>query len=54
MPETPKIKSPCVGKCKLKDSICSGCGRTLDQIKNWTRLSDEARAQIMEKLALPA
>lgn len=53
MLETPKIKSPCVGKCKLKDSICLGCGRTIDQIKDWTRLSDGVRAQIMEKLALP-
>jgi len=25
--------SPCIGICKLKDDICIGCNRTIEEIK---------------------
>ena len=28
-----KILTPCVGVCKLKDNICIGCKRTIEEIK---------------------
>lgn len=29
------LKSPCVGVCKLDDNhVCTGCGRTIEQITN--------------------
>jgi predicted Fe-S protein YdhL (DUF1289 family) len=28
-----KILTPCIGVCKLKDNICIGCNRTIDEIK---------------------
>jgi predicted Fe-S protein YdhL (DUF1289 family) len=31
--------------------ICIGCGRTLDQIAAWPRLSPSARFTIMEELS---
>jgi predicted Fe-S protein YdhL (DUF1289 family) len=31
------MKSPCVRMCTLDDDdICIGCGRSLDEIKQWT------------------
>lgn len=31
------MSSPCVGVCKLdnKDKYCVGCGRTIDQIRDY-------------------
>jgi predicted Fe-S protein YdhL (DUF1289 family) len=42
-------RSPCVGTCRLEEdgAACAGCGRTLDEIRRWTRMSDvEKRAVI--------
>jgi len=25
--------SPCIGVCKLKDNVCIGCKRTIEEIK---------------------
>ncbi len=54
------MKSPCVKVCKIKKGIdyislgsqliCVGCGRTLEQIRDWTTYTDEQRDSIMEKL----
>ena len=54
------MKSPCVKVCKIKRGIdyislgsqliCMGCGRTLEQIRDWTTYTDEQRDSIMEKL----
>ena len=54
------MKSPFVKVCKIKEGIdyislgsqliCVGCGRTLEQIRDWTTYTDEQRDSIMEKL----
>ena len=31
--------------------VCIGCCRTLDEIARWSRMSDEERVAVMEKLA---
>lgn len=43
---TPPVESPCIKVCVLDArSLCVGCGRTLDEIAAWSRLSaDEQRA----------
>ena len=43
------MKTPCVKICKLIDSVCIGCGRTQDQIREWTIYTDEERRKIMEE-----
>jgi predicted Fe-S protein YdhL (DUF1289 family) len=47
------METPCVKICVLDPvrQLCSGCGRTLDEIAGWSALSDEARAHIMAQLA---
>ena len=45
-----KVKSPCIRKCKLENKVCTGCGRTLKEIRCWTTMSDEDRASVFERL----
>lgn len=41
--------SPCVGICELEGDHCMGCGRSLTQIKNWSKYTDNKRQKIMEQ-----
>jgi len=51
------METPCKKICKLghyislgSELICIGCGRTQDEIRDWTTYTDEKRRKIMEKL----
>ncbi len=46
------IETPCVKVCTVDPAagLCIGCGRTLTEIGDWTRYSDETRRRIMEEL----
>ena len=46
-----KVESPCVNICTVKDNICIGCGRTLEEIAYWTRMSEEERKSINARLS---
>ena len=46
-----ELASPCVNICKVEDDVCIGCGRTLDEIANWTSMSNEERKQINERVS---
>jgi predicted Fe-S protein YdhL (DUF1289 family) len=38
------VASPCTGVCVLRDGgVCTGCGRTLDEIARWTCMDDAQR-----------
>jgi predicted Fe-S protein YdhL (DUF1289 family) len=45
---TMAIPSPCTGICKMDDAsgVCLGCGRTGDEIAEWSLASDERRSAI--------
>ena len=38
--------SPCVKKCSLHKDVCTGCGRSLREIRNWMLFSDKEKALI--------
>ena len=42
--------SPCIGVCELDGagSICRGCGRTIDEIAAWPKMSDAERAAVIQ------
>jgi predicted Fe-S protein YdhL (DUF1289 family) len=42
------LVSPCINICVLDpvSGLCRGCGRTLDEIAQWTRLDSAERARI--------
>ena len=46
------IQSPCIKVCVMNPAagICSGCGRTLDEIARWGMMSDAERARVMQEL----
>ena len=45
-----KISTPCIRKCKLINDHCVGCGRSWQQIRDWTFYKEEERVSIMSDL----
>lgn len=47
-----KPLSPCVDICVLDRDrrVCTGCGRTLDEIARWGSMTDAARRTVMARL----
>lgn len=49
--------SPCIKICSIEETtgFCLGCGRTLREVAQWTRLSDEQqralKAELPQRLA---
>ncbi len=45
----PVTESPCNRVCTLDPAsgLCIGCGRTLDEITRWTRMSDAERERVV-------
>jgi predicted Fe-S protein YdhL (DUF1289 family) len=46
------ILSPCEKICTIDpgSGLCSGCGRSLDEIEHWVRYSDTERERITQEL----
>ena len=46
------IESPCTSVCQLDaDDLCIGCGRTVDEIMGWTRMSAAEKAAANRRAA---
>lgn len=43
------IPSPCISICQMspKTGLCIGCLRTIDEIANWSILSDEEKITVL-------
>ncbi|MBC7787462.1 MAG: DUF1289 domain-containing protein [Methylophilaceae bacterium] len=45
------IVSPCIGVCSMNDfSLCAGCYRTIDEIREWWNMNDGQRSEVMSVL----
>jgi len=44
------IQTPCIKVCVMEDGLCTGCGRTLDEIARWGSMSDAERVTIIREL----
>jgi predicted Fe-S protein YdhL (DUF1289 family) len=46
------VKSPCVAVCKIdyESGYCIGCNRTIEEITNWSILSDQQKKKILTKV----
>ena len=46
------IETPCIKICELdfRTGLCTGCGRTRDEVARWGSMSDGERAEIMAAL----
>ena len=47
-----EVDSPCVNICVVHPQarICTGCYRTLDEIAQWSRMSEEQRRTVLAEL----
>jgi len=48
--KTSMIKSPCVKICRLESNVCVGCNRTVDEIARWSRMSDNERRAVVDRI----
>ena len=44
--------SPCVRECKIdkQTHICRGCGRSIEEIQQWSKYTDDQRMVVMKRL----
>ena len=42
--------TPCINICQMVNNKCAGCGRTLEEIANWSSYTDQQRQDVMERL----
>lgn len=43
------IKSPCIQVCVLDyDKVCMGCYRSVEEVRNWFRFSNEEKLQALK------
>lgn len=47
-----EIESPCVKLCVVhpQAKICTGCFRSVDEIRRWSKMHPDERREIMEEL----
>lgn len=47
-----EVQSPCVRICVVHpvERICTGCLRSIDEITQWSRMTNAQRAEVMEAL----
>lgn len=47
-----EIESPCIRICVVHPEarICTGCYRTMDEIRDWSKMSPDNRRSIMTEL----
>ena len=46
------VKSPCTNICtmSLDGKLCMGCGRSIEEITNWSYFSNEEKKKIIKKI----
>lgn len=44
------IKSPCIRVCRLDNDVCIGCKRTLLEIKEWSKMTNQDREAIIQEI----
>ena len=50
LPSRPAVASPCIKVCVLDArQVCVGCGRTIDEIAQWSRLTEEQRRLVVDR-----
>lgn len=46
------IKSPCIKVCTIerRSGLCYGCARSMEEIREWGRMTDEQRDQVQSEI----
>ena len=45
------IPSPCKSICRIQNNVCVGCKRTKDEINTWSKLSNEQKKIIVDRIS---
>lgn len=47
-----EVQSPCINVCVIhpEERLCTGCLRSIDEIAQWSRISNDERETILEEL----
>ena len=47
------VPSPCINVCRMAadTGLCSGCGRTLEEIAAWSSMGEERKREVWRRLA---
>ena len=48
----PHVPSPCVSVCVMdpQSQVCTGCWRSLEEIGAWSRMPDEAKRKVWQRI----
>jgi predicted Fe-S protein YdhL (DUF1289 family) len=53
MNDVEKVKSPCIRQCCLDEQdICLGCSRSLQEILDWTKVTEKERSAVLVRAQL--
>lgn len=44
------VPNPCKSICTIKDDVCTGCKRTVKEIANWSKLSNDEKRIIVDRI----
>lgn len=52
-PRSSPTASPCIGRCShnVGDYVCKGCGRTVEEVRDWNTLSPAEKIAVKEVAA---
>lgn len=46
------VKNPCINVCRTdSNGICLGCKRSLNEIGDWSKYSNEEKSSVLEKIS---
>jgi predicted Fe-S protein YdhL (DUF1289 family) len=50
----PPVPSPCISVCRMdpRTGWCEGCARTIEEIAQWSGMSDGARRSVWAQIVL--
>ena len=49
-PSVGNVPSPCVKVCRIIDGYCTGCKRTIDEIRDWMIMSEYEQKKLKYEL----
>lgn len=44
------VESPCINLCRVRDNVCIGCKRTIQEISKWSKMSDSEKKQVVDRI----
>lgn len=48
--ESDEVKSPCVHICRMAGRFCFGCGRTIEEIRLWPKMSEGDKTAVIKRI----